>query len=1069
MKSKKVIVSILAIALAVQVPTTALAKNQYPTYQEYQSGADKAETQEYSVIEIATEADLAQLAENCKLDSWSLDKHVKLTADIVLKEYAQLSIPSFGGIFDGGGYSITDLRVTGTGSAAGLFRYIQKGGTVRNLNVVGKIIPDGSQSQVGGIAGHNYGAIINCSFSGQVVGDSEVGGIAGVNEKSGEIRQCSSDASVTGNHSAGGIVGNNHGTINHCDNKGDINTYSTEVAYDLEDITLDNLEDLNSTDNVAAHTDSGGIAGISDGKIYYCSNSGTIGYQHVGYNAGGIVGRLHQGYIQNCTNTGHVLGRKDVGGIAGQMEPFLEIQYLSDKLGELDRESRKFLDMLDATQKDLSNYGKQASTLSKAISANLKNANAAGNALTGTANDLWYIYNNELTGLNQDLKTLGKEWGDLADADKNNSQNNGSQGNDAQNGNNQGNGSQGNDSQNSGNQSNGGNKMDISDITVSGGDLLPGNDWNGQIPGTTDYESYLSALRKFGDSATTRVDTVTKATNDRSGGIRDNLNTFNKELDAAATNLQKLSDVLEQGTDTNSAHMDELMEQARVLRNLAEEIRDDLFRYEGISIEDTSDESASTNQEDNNPGAGTESGDNTFGTDAENEGDSSKNGAEMDDEAYYDTTSFQQGKLTLCVNKGTVEADTNVGGIVGQIATEYDFDPEDDVTLSGAESFDVEQTIRAVVRDSTNRGAVTAKKDCAGGIVGKAEHGAIISCESYGNVESTGGSNVGGIAGSSSYAIRSCYAMGSISGKNNIGGIAGKGCDIFYSYSYTEPGGTGECVGTVAGSLAEDGTLYGNYYVEGTAGGIDGIGYSGGATPVSYEEFCQMEGVPEAFLRFTVTFVADGLEIASYQCGYGEALPEDKIPAVPSKDGCYGEWPAFDFDCVTANRVLEADYEPWITTLASKEKSEDGKSKVLVQGKFRPGQELTLTQEGDEITFAISGEDSGDYEVRVWCDDTDKTKIEVLKDGTFSETDVKAIGSYLSFAMEEQGTFRVTAQEKHSAVIWYAAGAGVVLLVVLLLLIKAARKRKKNKKSKMQEQEQSSGQSPEQNAEQGSK
>ena len=105
----------------------------------------------------------------------------------------------------------------------------------------------------------------------------------------------------------------------------------------------------------------------------------------------------------------------------------------------------------------------------------------------------------------------------------------------------------------------------------------------------------------------------------------------------------------------------------------------------------------------------------------------------------------------------------------------------------------------------------------------------------------------------------------------------------------------------------------------------------------------------------------------------------------------------------------------------------------------------------------------------VWCDDTDKTKIEVLKDGTFSETDVKAIGSYLSFAMEEQGTFRVTAQEKHSAVIWYAAGAGVVLLVVLLLLIKAARKRKKNKKSKMQEQEQSSGQSPEQNAEQGSK
>lgn len=52
-----------------------------------------------------------------------------------------------------------------------------------------------------------------------------------------------------------------------------------------------------------------------------------------------------------------------------------------------------------------------------------------------------------------------------------------------------------------------------------------------------------------------------------------------------------------------------------------------------------------------------------------------------------------------------------------------------------------------------------------GGIVGKAEYGAIISCESYAPIESTGGSDVGGIAGSASYAIRSCYSMGRITGK----------------------------------------------------------------------------------------------------------------------------------------------------------------------------------------------------------------------------------------------------------------------------------------------------------------
>ena len=66
----------------------------------------------------------------------------------------------------------------------------------------------------------NYGSIENCKFSGNVIGDNEVGGIAGVNEETGEIRRCESNANVIGNHSAGGIVGNNHGILNNCSNSG---------------------------------------------------------------------------------------------------------------------------------------------------------------------------------------------------------------------------------------------------------------------------------------------------------------------------------------------------------------------------------------------------------------------------------------------------------------------------------------------------------------------------------------------------------------------------------------------------------------------------------------------------------------------------------------------------------------------------------------------------------------------------------------------------------------------------------------------------------------------------------
>ena len=1004
MNGKRLLCFLLGAALILQTPATAYAAETL-TYEQYKEGSGYTSAQseqEYEIIEIRTEEDLRKLADNCVLDSWSRGKKVVLQNDIILSMESEFSIPTFAGIFDGGSYTISNVKLTGNGSAVGLFRYVQEGAKVRNLTVTGEISPSGSQDQVGGIVGVNYGSIENCKFSGNVIGDDEVGGIAGVNEETGEIRRCDSSANVIGNHSAGGIVGNNHGVLNNCSNSGNINTYSTEVTYDLDDITMDNLEQINSTSNVAAHTDTGGIAGISDGKIYYCSNSGAIGYQHVGYNTGGIVGRLHQGYLQNCTNTGSVQGRKDVGGIVGQMEPFLEIQYLSDKLKELDTETDKFLDMLDATQRDFSNYSRQASDLAKTISTNLKDANKAGSSLSTTANDLWYIYNQELNGVSNDLKVLNNDLNNQADSDKNNG--------------------------------------NTHDVTLSGNDLSGGNI---TITVPNDTESYKAALKKFGENASKHLDNMTNASTDRSGGIKDNLDTLNKSLDKAFDQLGQLGDVLEAGTDNTSAHMDELMDQARVLRKLISEIRDDLFRYEGISVEDTSDESASKGEV--NPGdPGSEDG---------------TEEPEGTQEALYDTSSFQKGKVTLCVNRGTVEADTNVGGIVGQIATEYDFDPEDDITLTGAESFDVEQTIKAVVRDSRNFGDVTGKKDYVGGIVGKAEYGAIISCESYAPVESTGGSDVGGIAGSASYAIRSCYSMGKITGKNNIGGIAGEGCDIFYSYAYNDLDMSGEMQGSIAGRISDDGTLYGNYYVEGGVGGVDGIGYQGGATPLSYEEFCAKEGVPEAFSQFTITFLADGVEVASYQCGYGDYLSADRIPEVPQKDGYYGVWPDFDFSYITGNKVLEAEYEEWIASIASTEKTEDNKPLVMAEGNFYPNAALHLQTDKDTYTVSLTNsmeEDAPDYNgeitLRVYCEDTDNSVVQVETDGEFREVESEVIGSYRQFTMEVPGTFRVVeAESGHTLLIILSIIGGAAAILLIILLGKKAAKRRKNRRQASRE------------------
>lgn len=140
-------------------PIQALAEGDI-TFGQYQSG-EMAELpageSAYTVISVSTEEELAQLAENCQLDAWSRDKCIRLENDISLEEYTDLMIPSFGGIFDGGGHRISNLELIQAGSAQGLFRYVQETGRVQNLEVSGRVFPEGTRSQVGILAGVNYG------------------------------------------------------------------------------------------------------------------------------------------------------------------------------------------------------------------------------------------------------------------------------------------------------------------------------------------------------------------------------------------------------------------------------------------------------------------------------------------------------------------------------------------------------------------------------------------------------------------------------------------------------------------------------------------------------------------------------------------------------------------------------------------------------------------------------------------------------------------------------------------------------------------------------------------------
>lgn len=107
------------------------------------------------------------------------------------------------------------------------------------------------------------------------------------------------------------------------------------------------------------------------------------------------------------------------------------------------------------------------------------------------------------------------------------------------------------------------------------------------------------------------------------------------------------------------------------------------------------------------------------------------------------------GYLSDARNDGTVEGDVNVAGIVGSMAIEYDFDPEDDLIQEGDRSLDFRYQTKAVVASCINTGAITGKQDYAGGIVGLMDLGRVRNCENYGAVSSSNGDYVGGIAGAS--------------------------------------------------------------------------------------------------------------------------------------------------------------------------------------------------------------------------------------------------------------------------------------------------------------------------------
>lgn len=134
---------------------------------------------------------------------------------------------SFQGMFDGHNYTISNLKVVKyNASGVGLFGETFRA-TIKNLTVEGTITATNCD-YVGGIVGHGYATISNCTFKGDINGTSyQVGGIAGSGGFT--ITNCSVYGNVTAKYWAGGIVGNcqDGGAYTNCYVEGVISAEST--------------------------------------------------------------------------------------------------------------------------------------------------------------------------------------------------------------------------------------------------------------------------------------------------------------------------------------------------------------------------------------------------------------------------------------------------------------------------------------------------------------------------------------------------------------------------------------------------------------------------------------------------------------------------------------------------------------------------------------------------------------------------------------------------------------------------------------------------------------------------
>lgn len=1066
-------------------------------------------TKTYERVDIYTVEDLQKFSGQCHVDTWSADKEVHLMADLNLDGVELEPISVFNGFFYGESHTISGFTYEGAGYVTGLFRYIGHAGEIRDLRLEAEISSNDEKECVGGLVGVNYGTIRNCTFAGKVDGKNITGGIVGINESTGLISDSMVMGRITGYYATGGVAGKNHGMIMSTINQAGINDDTEWVEQDDEMglAWLRSVDDTNSNVQIHSGVDTGGIAGCSDGYIGLCTNAGRVGYEHTGYNVGGIAGR-QAGMVDQCTNNGTVNGRKDVGGIVGQMEPFIElneaeslrseVNRLHDLIQKTIRDMQSGKNVVKADTDKLLDYSKQtldtgksmADQLSDFADSNMDAADKVSQRVNQVMNMVPNVLNqsdamrNRLNDLNNNVKKAIQDLNvenrvgsdetqsikDQLEADNNKLQ----------------------DSLDALDKY----VKDIQDILNSDDSddkkqqdleaIIKGDDFqNALTQVSTDLYAVLQDVNDlmaiYGPALDDALQDGFQDLENASKNGEDAISALNAVSDAARAIVNYINAQEEIRFTRLGEQFDQdrqaLYDQLSAMNDCLQSISDDTSRYSDVVTQDL----LAVNDQINV----------VFNLlmdqlDVTDDSDVTS----IQDSFYQDVSDEQleesgDGWIENSRNKGIVNGDINVGGIAGSMAIDEE-DPEENAAGNVDYTIGNRYVTRCVIRSCVNEGYITAKKDGAGGVAGYMKIGAVVHSESYGSVESTEGDFVGGICGQSLSVIRSCYAISDVSGGKNVGGIAGYAEELTDCCSLARVEAAVGQSGAIAGQVSsyekeedEQQKVKNNFFAGDALYGIDGISYDGIAQSISYEEMLEIEGIPQAFRHLKITYRTEDQVLGYEEVAYGDSLDHLTYPEIPEKEGYYGVWEDVSGQRMTGNRVLEAEYVEKVSvvqsdahaeqTVAAEESDENRsprkKPYALVESSFT-GDAVLHVSTDEETGFDLQAPEGVEGNHRIYFITLENADVQpdqetalrlynpygddvelwhYEEESGWQQEELVSRGEYLQTTLTgDSGIYCI--MEKKPNVLLYAVLGGCSAGVLLLLLLRKAIKKHRQKR-----------------------